>query len=436
MTQPPQDGPVQHGPVQGGPIQGGPVQGGPVQGGPGPLGGHPEPEPVPEPDPDPPQPIPPPDPVPLPEPPHASLAPPAPPPPAWPPAGDPTTQLTRAADPATAAFARVEPADFIDGDPPTAPVEWPPVGAYPGEPGHPEPVTQAAAEPATQPFAQQVTQPFAQQATQHPAQQATQPFAQQATQPFAQAAPEQPTEPLTEPRTESPTEQLAPATQPTQQEQGWHQPAPTLPWHAQHERPGEWNTEPPEHLAWQHSPPAETGPEPAEPIWAGHPPLPAGPPWQVPPAPVQQRNRRGGLWVSLALTVILLFCGGGAVSAYFLISNADTGKGAPDPASAVNRFLTAVYTQQDVAVAEKLVCRQSRDKQKLTDRVNQIKNYANEYDGPTFRWSDPAVSDQNQERAVVTTQLTLSTDDEKQAQQALSFTTIHKTGWLVCDVAG
>jgi hypothetical protein len=346
MTQPPQDGPV--------------------QGGAGPLGGHPEPEPVPEPDPDPPQPIPPPDPVPAPEPPHAA-----------------------------------PPADFLDGEPPTAPVDWPPVGAYPGEPGHPEPVAPATHPPVAQPMFQ--------------------PAAQQVSQPAAQSAPEQP------------TELLFPA---TRQEHGWHQPPPTLPWHAQHERPDQWNTEPPEHLAWQHSPPAETGPEPVDPIWAGHPPVPPGPPWQVPPAPVQQRSRRGGLWVSLALTVILLFCGGGAVSAYFLISNADTGKGAPDPATAVNRFLTAVYTQQDVDVAEKLICRQARDKQKLTDRVNQIKNYANEYDGPTFRWSDPSVSDQTQERAMVSTQLTLSTDDEKQAQQALTFTTVHKTGWLVCDIAG
>jgi hypothetical protein len=68
--------------------------------------------------------------------------------------------------------------------------------------------------------------------------------------------------------------------------------------------------------------------------------------------------------------------------------------------------------------------------------VNQIKNYANEYEGPTFRWSDPSVSDQTQDRAMVSTQLTLSTDDEKQAQQPLTFTTVHKTGWLVCDIAG
>src|SRR6185295_8512811 len=33
----------------------------------------------------------------------------------------------------------------------------------------------------------------------------------------------------------------------------WHQPPPTEPFHARHERPGEWRTTPPEHLADQHS---------------------------------------------------------------------------------------------------------------------------------------------------------------------------------------
>jgi flagellar basal body-associated protein FliL len=294
----------------------------PPQGDPGPVGGHPEPEPLPVPEPDPPQPIPPPDPAPPPEPPHAA--------PAQPP----------------------RPADFIDiaGDPAPPTVEWPPLGAYPGEPGHPD------------------------------------------------TAPPEPTQPLP--------------------------PPPVQPWYAQHEKPGEWQHQPPDHLAWQHSPtvvgPAAM-PPPTEPIWAGT------------PAPAR---RRGGLWVSLALTVVLLLCGGGAVSAYFLISNADTGKGAPDPATAVNRFLTAVYTEQDADVADGLVCRQARDKDKLTARINEIKNYVNVYDGPTFHWSQPQVNGQTKERAMVTVQLTLSTEDEKHAEQALQFTTIYKSGWLVCDVTG
>lgn len=270
----------------------------------------------------------------------------------------PTVEVTAGARPA---------ADFIDGEPPTAPVDFPPVGAYPGEPGHP------AADPP------------------EPDTQLIAPVHDETTAPPA----------------------------------AWPQ-----PWHAQHERPGEWQTHPPEHLAWEHSPP---------PIFQDPPPPvgPPPPPWQVqltPPA--ESRKSRSGLWVSLALTVILLLCGGGAVSAYFLISNADTGKGAADPASAVNRFMTAVYAQQDATTAETLVCRQARDKAQLSARVTQIKDMSRQYENPTFRWDDPAVSDQTDDHATVTVALTLSTDDEKTAEQTLTFTTVHKTGWLVCDITG
>jgi hypothetical protein len=148
------------------------------------------------------------------------------------------------------------------------------------------------------------------------------------------------------------------------------------------------------------------------------------------------RRRRAGLWVSLALVVTLLLCGGGATSAYLLLRDGDSGTGATDPAGAVNRFMTAVYTQQDATTAADLVCRASRDKDKLSARVSQIKSYAAKYDGPSFRWSDPSVSGQTADRATVAVRLTMSTDDEKQAQQDLTFTVIHKTGWQVCDIAG
>ena len=80
--------------------------------------------------------------------------------------------------------------------------------------------------------------------------------------------------------------------------------------------------------------------------------------------------------------------------------------------------------------------RQARDKDKLTARINEIKNYANVYDGPAFHWTEPQVGGQTEKRAVVTVRLTLSTEDERLSEQTLTFTTIHKTGWLVCDVAG
>jgi flagellar basal body-associated protein FliL len=274
--------------------------------------------------------------------------------------------------------------DFIDAGPATTGVEWPPVGAYPGEPGH---VAMVDDEPTT-----------------------------------------------ALPALDDQTQLTAFDGQTQLIETGWHQPPSTEPWHAQHERPGEWKYQPPERLAREHSPPAEVQPGVQDqPTQVVH------PPWEVPLLPMEHepaRRRRAGLWVSMALVVTLLLCGGGATSAYLLLRNADSGKGAPDPATAVNRFMTAVYTQQDASAAGDLVCRQALKKQTLSARVDQIKKYAAEYDGPTFRWNDPAVTGQTDERATVSVQLTMSTDDEKQARQELTFTVVHKTGWLVCDIAG
>ncbi|MEV6306249.1 hypothetical protein AB0M02_43040 [Actinoplanes sp. NPDC051861] len=208
---------------------------------------------------------------------------------------------------------------------------------------------------------------------------------------------------------------------------GWQQPPPSGPWHARHEKPGEWQHPPPEHLAFQHSPPAETGPQ--EPIWVG--PQAAGAAPLLPGGP----RRRSTVFLSLALAATLVLCGGGAVSAYFLFRDADN-PGSPDPATAVNRFLTAVYTQQDASAAEDLVCRKSRDTEKLAQRVEQISTYADSYDGAVFRWDDPAVGDRGDDEATVGVRVVLSTEDEKSANQDLRFTVIRKTGWLVCDVSG
>jgi hypothetical protein len=369
--------------------------------------GHPEPEPMPLPDPEPPQPIPPPDPAPFPEPPRSSIA-----------AAEAADFLDAgpAADfldagPA-ADFLDAGPAvDFIDAGPATAGIEWPPIGAYPGEPGH---LSTVDDEPTS-----------ALPALDHP------------TQPTASADPTQPAgfnDPTQPAGVEDPTRPTASDDRTQPIETGWHQPSPTGPWHAQHERAGEWKYPPPERLALEHSPPAEVQPGVQDQLTQV-----VHPPWAVPLLPTERtplRQRRAGLWVALALVVTLLLCGGGATSAYLLLRNADSGKGAPDPATAVNRFMTAVYTQQDASAAGELVCRQSLQQQKLSARVDQIKNYAAEYDGPAFRWDDPSVTGQTDQHATVSVQLTMSTDDEKQAQQQLTFTVVHKTGWLVCDIAG
>lgn len=199
------------------------------------------------------------------------------------------------------------------------------------------------------------------------------------------------------------------------------------PWRARHEKPGEWQYPPPEHLAFQHSPPPGA-PPPPEPIWVGPPsgaaaPLPGDP------------RRRSTMFLSVAFVATLALCGGGAVSAYYLLREADS-PGSPDPATAVNRFLTAVYTQQDATAARDLVCSKSRDEGKLATRVEQISSYADGYVDPVFRWDDPAVADSDEERARVDVRVIMSTEDEKSAAQDLRFTVVRKTGWLVCEVSG
>lgn len=301
-----------------------------------------------------------------------------------PPAGHPEP------DPAPAPSPDPEPphasgADFIDAPPPDQPPVWPPVGAFAGD-ARPTEVVDVGRRDTEELHPEEF----------HPGHQ--QPGDQHLTEPVAV----------------------------------WHQPPPSEPWHAQHEKPGEWHTTPPDHLAYHHSPPAEVVDQPAEIVHAPQ------PPWQVPLQPQDDndaRRRRTGMWLSVALTVTVLLCGGGAFSAYLLLRDAD-GTGAPDPGSAVNEFMTAIYTRQDASAAAEMVCREARDASRLTSRVDQIRGLATEYQRPTFRWNEPAVSAQTEERATVSVQLTLTTDDEKTADQQLTFTTVRKTGWLVCEISG
>jgi hypothetical protein len=201
-----------------------------------------------------------------------------------------------------------------------------------------------------------------------------------------------------------------------------HTPPAGAPWHAQHEKPGEWQHPPPEHLAFQHSAPAGT-----EPIWVGS--------TTAQSTLLPDPGRRSTVFLVLAFAATLVLCGGGAVSAYFLFQDADN-PGSVDPATAVNRFLTAVYTQQDSRTAESLVCRKSRDDQKLAQRVEQISDYSDAYTGAVFRWDDPAVSATSDDEAKVAVRVVLSTSDEKTAAQDLEFVVVRKAGWLVCEVSG
>jgi hypothetical protein len=137
---------------------------------------------------------------------------------------------------------------------------------------------------------------------------------------------------------------------------------------------------------------------------------------------------------SIVLAVVVLLCGGGALTAFLLLRDAEGGEGAPEPVAAVDGFLKAVYTDQDPAKAAGLVCSEARDTKRLARKVDEVKNYSTKYKTPRFRWTTPKVDDQNSERALVSVKLTMTTADEKTADQTLKFTVVQKTGWWVCDV--
>ncbi|MBW4703668.1 MULTISPECIES: hypothetical protein [unclassified Micromonospora] len=160
-------------------------------------------------------------------------------------------------------------------------------------------------------------------------------------------------------------------------------------------------------------------------------PSPAGYPAYRTPAPTR---RRGVLVASLALLAAVVLCGGGGTLAYLTLRDAEGGEGAREPTVAVDGFLTAVYQDRDAGRAANFVCAESRDQQKISAKVAEVQKYATLYTNPRFRWSSPTVDSQNGDRATVSTKLTLTTADEKIAEQPLRFTVVRKTGWWVCEV--
>ncbi|MFG3687700.1 hypothetical protein [Micromonospora sp. NPDC047740] len=166
----------------------------------------------------------------------------------------------------------------------------------------------------------------------------------------------------------------------------------------------------------------------------GYPPQPA-PGYPPPPAPAAPKKRRGLLITSIVLAAAILLCGGGGTAAFLTLRKAEQGQGAKEPAVAVNGFLTAVYKDQDARKAATFVCSAARDDKKIAAKVAEVQKYATQYQNPRFRWTTPKVDNQTGERATVTTKVTMTTSDEKVADQELRFTVVQKTGWWVCEVA-
>jgi len=172
--------------------------------------------------------------------------------------------------------------------------------------------------------------------------------------------------------------------------------------------------------------PGTPGPSPIPP------PPPGYPPYQ---GAAEPKKKRGLLIAAIALVVIMVLCVGGGVVAFLTLRNAETGEGAKEPAVAVDEFLTAVYKDRDATKAASRVCAAARDDDKIAAKVAEVEKYAATYQNPRFRWTTPKVDNQTGDRATVSTRLTMTTADEKVADQELRFTVVQKTGWWVCEVA-
>jgi hypothetical protein len=139
---------------------------------------------------------------------------------------------------------------------------------------------------------------------------------------------------------------------------------------------------------------------------------------------------------SIVFTVVLLLCASGGAAAFLLLRRVETAEGAPEPVAAVDGFLRAIYTDRDATRAASLVCSEARDEAAIGRRVQEVERYAATYTSPRFEWSPPRIDERTTETARVSTTLTVTTGDEKVADQRLTFRLVNKIGWWVCEVGG
>ncbi|MFI5837183.1 hypothetical protein ACIA5A_26270 [Micromonospora sp. NPDC051300] len=180
--------------------------------------------------------------------------------------------------------------------------------------------------------------------------------------------------------------------------------------------------------------PGEPIPQPAS-AGPGQPPLTGTPPGPTPhPSGAPQRKRPTLLIASIVLAAAVLLCGGGGTAAFLALRNGEEGRGAKEPQVAVDGFVKAVYQDRDAEKAATFVCSAARDEEKIAAKVTEVQKYAAQYQNPRFRWTNPTVDNQTGDRATVSTRVTMTTADEKVADQELRFTVVRKTGWWVCEV--
>jgi hypothetical protein len=157
---------------------------------------------------------------------------------------------------------------------------------------------------------------------------------------------------------------------------------------------------------------------------------PGYPPFYAPPPP---KKRRGLLIALIVVAVLIMLGGGGATATYFLTRNPD-GKGQATAQGAVDNLLQAMYLDQNPTKAATLVCKAVRDPKKIGAKIDEIKRQGQQYDNPKYTWTSLTTEHSTPTQAVISTTVTLTTDDVQSATQKLRFTAIKSDGWFVCDV--
>jgi hypothetical protein len=154
----------------------------------------------------------------------------------------------------------------------------------------------------------------------------------------------------------------------------------------------------------------------------------------LPPAPTGKK--RSGWLIGILTGVFVLLLAGGGISAY-LLTTQNSGTGQPTAQTALDGFLTAVYTNNDASAAAKYVCPQARDQAKISAKINEIRQRNSKYELPRYSWKSPETkSGQNlpNNEIVLATTVTVRTATEQHAEQSLQFTMLNQNGWWVCEV--
>jgi flagellar basal body-associated protein FliL len=198
---------------------------------------------------------------------------------------------------------------------------------------------------------------------------------------------------------------------------------------------GPWQTPPPS------VPPSHPEPPPVSPVSPMSPvsPLPAPAtgwpgPDPYPPYPADPPKRRRGLIIVLVILVVVVVLGGGGAGAAYFLTRGQDGIGRPTPQAAVEDFLHAVYVDQNATKAAALTCHDARDPKKIAAKIDEISQQNKQYDAPRYTWGTPSTDQPGQDRAVLSTTVTLNTANSQQATQKLKFIVVHSEGWFVCDV--